>query len=248
MSYQLGSDGQLYEDDNGALYFGVSGRYGTADSHVAPAFGHGSIDTSPWRLQGSMNWYGDDGFYVDAQTQASLYHNDLFSKTTNSGIASDVHGSGYAASLEAGRQFDINETWSLTPQAQLAWSKVSFSDFTDAYQSRVSGKGDNSLRLRLGLGADYRNAWTTVAGTPIKADLYGIANLYQDFAGDGAIAVSDVALKIRNDRTWGGIGFGGTFAWDNQYALYRQGSVNSSLNHFGSSTAIAGTIGFRKWW
>ncbi len=248
LSYRIDTDGQLYDGDKGVIYFGLSGRYGTAESHIASEFGHGSIDTTAWSLQGTITWYGNDGYYIDAQAQASLYRNDLFSKTTNNGFASGVHGTGYAMSLEGGKQFDLNETWSLTPQAQLAWSSVGLNDFTDIYQSRVSAKDDQSLQLRMGVAADYRNAWTTVSGMPIKADLYGIANLYQDFAGDSTLAISDVTLKTRNDRTWGGIGFGGSFAWDNQYALYGQGSVNSSLNHFGASTAIAGTIGFRKWW
>ncbi len=182
------------------------------------------------------------------QAQATWYGNDLFSQTANSGIADGKHGFGYAMSIESGKQFDLDETWSLTPQAQLMWSTVRMSDFTDAYQSRISVGNGNSLSLRMGLSADYRNAWTTIAGTPMKADHYGILNVFQEFEGDALITVSDTALKTKNDKTWGGIGWGGNLAWDDEYAVYGQGTLNTSLTHFGDSYSLAGTVGFRKWW
>jgi len=248
LRYEIGADGKIYEGDDGALYFGVSGTYGTAHSKTSAEAGEGTIDTEGWGLHGTLTWYGSDGFYVDAQAQTNWYNNDLFSNTANNGFANGKHGFGYALSVESGKQFDLDETWSLTPQAQLMFSSVRLNDFTDAYQSRVSMQDGNSLSLRLGLAADYRNAWTTVAGTPMKADLYGIMNVYQDFEGDASIMVSDTALKTKNDKTWGGIGWGGNLAWNDQYAVYGQGAINTSLSHFGDSYAVTGTIGFRKWW
>ncbi|WP_162792722.1 hypothetical protein [Ochrobactrum sp. 3-3] len=47
----------------------------------------------------------------------------------------------------------------------------------------------------------------------------------------------------------GGIGAGGTYAWaDNKYAIYGEGSVNTSLNHFADSYAIKGNLGFKVKW
>jgi len=247
MRDQIGADGELYEGDDGALYFGVSGEYGTAHSKVSPSVGHGTVDTDGWGMHGTLTWYGSDGFYVDAQAQATWYENDLFSNTANNGFADGKHGFGYAMSLETGKQFDLDETWSLTPQVQLMWSSVRMDGFTDAYQSRVSMDDGNSLSVRMGLSADYRNAWTTVAGTPMKADLYGIMNVYQDFEGDASIMISDTALKTRNDKTWGGIGWGGNLAWDDQCAFYGQGTLNT-LSHFEDSYSFMATIGFRKGW
>lgn len=248
MRYQAGVDGKLYDGDDGQLFVGVSGQYGTAHSKIGSTSGTGTIDTNAWSLHSSLTWYGNDGFYVDAQAQTSWYSNDLFSNTANNGFANGKHGFGYAMSLETGKQFDLDDTWSLTPQAQLMWSSVRLNSFDDAYQSSVSMRDGNNLSMRLGLAADYRNAWTTVAGTPVKSNLYGLMNLYQSFDGSSDMVVSGAELNTANDKTWAGIGWGANIAWDNQYAIYGQGTVNTSLNHFGESYSVSGTIGFRMRW
>lgn len=189
-----------------------------------------------------------NGRALDLQGQGSLYSSDMFSDTTNSGLGSNVKGNGYAASLESGYVVDLDESWTITPQAQMMWSSVKLNNFQDAYQSAVSINNDNSLTSRLGLEVGYNNDWTTTAGTPVHASLYGIANVTQDWSGQNSLSISDVKLKTRNDPTWGGVGLGGNLSLDTNYAIYGQGSFDTSLNHPGDSYSLSGTIGLRRWW
>ncbi|MFD1792208.1 autotransporter outer membrane beta-barrel domain-containing protein [Ochrobactrum teleogrylli] len=248
MQYQIGADSQLYDGDDGTLYFGLAGEYGTARSQIKSFIGDGSIDTSGWGVHGSLTWYGSQGFYIDAQAKSTWYRNDLFSSTINNGIADGKHGFGYALSVEAGNEFALDQSWSLTPQAQLSWSSVRLDSFSDSYQSRVSTEDGGNLSFRAGLQTDYRNEWTTSTGTAVKADIYGVANIYRDFDGSSEIEIAGSDLKTRNGKTWAGIGWGGTIAWDNQYALFGEGTINSSLKNFGDDHSLKGTIGFRKTW
>ncbi|MDH7793930.1 autotransporter outer membrane beta-barrel domain-containing protein, partial [Ochrobactrum sp. AN78] len=60
---------------------------------------------------------------------------------------------------------------------------------------------------------------------------------------------SGVDFDTDNDRTWGGIGLGGSYAWaDNKYALYGEGSVNTGLTHFADSYNLKANAGFKVTW
>jgi fibronectin-binding autotransporter adhesin len=49
-----------------------------------------------------------------------------------------------------------------------------------------------------------------------------------------------------NDRTWGGIGAGGSHNWnDDKYSLYSEVSFNTSLSNFADSYSLNGTAGLR---
>jgi outer membrane autotransporter protein len=126
---------------------------------------------------------------------------------------------------------------------------VKFDTFEDAWGASVSNRNGDSLNARLGLSADYRTAWRDGNGMITRAKLYGIANLYQELLGDMRVNVAGVNFGTGNDKTWGGIGAGGTYTWaDDKYALYGEGSLNTSLNSFAKSYAVKGTVGFRVQW
>lgn len=152
-------------------------------------------------------------------------------------------------SAEAGKRVDIDSYWSLTPQAQLTWSSVKFDTFNDAWGASVANDNGTSLNARLGLSADYRNAWRDTNGQITRVNVYAIANLYQEFMGSNKVNVAGINFDNANDKTWGGLGAGGTYTWaDDKYALYGEGSVNTSLNSFAKSYSIKGTVGLRVKW
>ncbi len=115
--------------------------------------------------------------------------------------------------------------------------------------NRVGLDNSNSLTARLGLAANYRNDWTGEDGLMVNTSVYGVANLYQSFLGGMRINVAGVDIDTDNDKTWAGIGAGGTYAWaDQKYAVYGEGSINTSLNHFADSYALKATVGFKLKW
>lgn len=250
---QAGVDGQFYEDESGRLIAGITGQYGNGRARTASNFddvnGGGELNTQGWGLGGTVTWYGNDGFYVDGQAQANWYKTDLRFGGGNNGLTNDNNGFGYAFSVESGKRFDLDENWSLTPQAQLMFSSVDFDTFSDSYGATVSNRDGNSLNGRLGLAANYANSWQGADSRMVNANVYGIANLYQEFLGGTSINYGGTRMKADQDRTWAGVGFGGTYAWaDNKYSVYGEGTVNTSLNHFADSYAVKGNVGFKVNW
>ncbi|MCL8000040.1 autotransporter outer membrane beta-barrel domain-containing protein [Brucella sp. 21LCYQ03] len=246
---QAGVDGQFYEGETGKLIGGITGQYGNAHSDISSAQSDGDVETQAWSLGATLTWYGDRGFYVDTQAQANWYDNDFNSTTANKSLANGRKGFGYALSAEAGQRIDLNNNWSLTPQAQLTWSSISLNSFNDTFGAAVDlGDGD-SLTGRIGISADYRNAWRDADGTLSRVNLYSIANLHREMLGDVSVKVAGDKFNTENDKTWGGVGVGGTYAWaDDKYAVYGEGSVNTSLNTFANSYSLKATAGFRIKW
>ncbi len=247
---QAGLDGVLTETDNGLLIGGITVHYGHASADTRSEHGLGKISTDGYGFGGTLTWYGNNGFYVDTQAQATWYDSDL---STRGGSAVSLvdgnNGFGYALSAETGKRITLNDRWSVTPQAQLAYSNVDFDNFTDQYNGAVSLHKGDSLQGRIGISADYQNSWYNDKGMINRSYVYGIANLYYEFLDGSAVDVSSVRFASRNDRFWGGIGLGGSYNWDNdKYSIYGEGSVNTSLNNFGDSYAYKGTIGLRVKW
>jgi len=248
---QSGVDGQFYEDANGRLLAGITGQYGKAHSDVDNRTGDGSgeLDTQAWGLGATATWYGNTGFYVDGQAQLNWYNSDLFSNDANLGLSNGNKGFGYALSAEVGKRFALDDHWSLTPQAQLMFSSVDFDTFTDHYGARISNHNSNSLAGRLGLAANYDSNWKGEDGKRVNANIYGIANLYQELLGGTAINYAGTRMNTNNNATWAGIGAGGTYAWaDNKYSIYGEGSINTALNNFADSYALKGNIGLKVKW
>ncbi|MGW6778656.1 autotransporter outer membrane beta-barrel domain-containing protein [Brucella pseudogrignonensis] len=245
---QAGIDGQFYETDKGRLVAGITAQYGHAHADVDNLTGDGSgtIDTEAWALGATATFYAENGFYLDAQTQASWYDSDLDINAVNRSLAKGNKGFGYALSLEAGQRVSLNESWSLTPQAQLLFSSVDFDTFKDTYGAQISSRDGDSFSGRMGLAADYARTFTGSDGRMSRLSGYGIANLYQTFRSDSRINYAGTEMATDDDKTWGGIGIGGQYAWANyQYAVYGEGSVNTGLNHFADSYTIKGNIGFK---
>lgn len=241
---QAGADQQLYSGEAGNLVGGLSARYGTIASDVNSIFGNGSISSTGYGLGGSLTWYGSRGFYLDAQANLTWYDSALASSTAATGLVSGNSGVGYALGVEAGQQIALTQNWSVTPQAQLTYSDVTYDDFTDTFGAAVSLADGNDLNIRLGLSADYQNSWTDEAGETSRIHAYGIANLYYAALPDSRTDLAGVALVNTQDNLWGGLGIGGTYSWgDYKYAIHGQAGVNTSLVDFGSSYSLAGTVG-----
>ncbi len=246
---QAGVDGQFYEGTNGKLIAGLTGQYGHAKGDISSFHGDGAISTDAWSLGATTTWYGNSGFYVDGQAQVTWFDSDLNSWTANQGLADGRKATGYALSIEAGQRFAIDQNWSLTPQAQLMYSSINANAFDDTWGSRVRLHDGDSLIGRIGLAANYANSWKGDDGLMVNTTVYGIANLYQEMLGGSSANVAGVDFDTDNDKRWGGIGAGGTYAWaDNKYAIYGEGSINTAFNHFADSYALKGTAGFKVKW
>ncbi|WGJ08526.1 autotransporter outer membrane beta-barrel domain-containing protein [Brucella intermedia] len=251
---QAGVDGMFMENESGKLIGGVSVHYAHGLTKTASIYdtsvGGGRISTEGYGLGGSLTWYGESGFYVDAQAQATWYNSDLSFSGGNLSLVDGNDGFGYALSIESGKRFALDPAWSLTPQAQLVYSSVDFDDFREDMTGTAIhlSKGD-SLQGRIGLTLDHESAWQNANGMLNRAHVYGIANLYYEFLEGTKVEVADVSFANRNDRAWGGVGLGGSYNWnDDKYSIYGEGLINTSLNNFADSYSLKGNVGFRVKW
>ncbi|TCR98660.1 autotransporter outer membrane beta-barrel domain-containing protein [Rhizobium sp. BK418] len=244
-----GLDGELYQDQSGRLIGGLTVHYGTVSDDIGSLYGNGDIDTTGFGLGATLTWYGDNGFYVDAQSQVTWYDSDLKSDLVDGAMESGNNGFGYALSLEAGRRFAASGPWSITPQAQLIYSSVDFDTFNDRFGARVSLDDGDSLIGRLGVALDREETMRRADGQRALAKVYGSANLYGEFLDGTAVDVSGTGFETKNDPLWAGLTLGGSYNWsDDRYSLYGEVAAKSSLKDFGDSYVISGTAGLRVKW
>ncbi|WP_192814149.1 autotransporter outer membrane beta-barrel domain-containing protein [Nitratireductor pacificus] len=246
---QAGADGLIHENENGRFIGGVSVHYGTVSSDVTSLFGNGSIDATGYGLSGTLTWYGNSGFYVDTQAQVTWFDSDLVSSAANRSLVSGNNGFGYAMGIEVGKRIALDKIWSVTPQAQLVYSDVNFDTFTDAFGAIVGLENGDSLSSRLGISVDLTQEWSDAAGKARRSHVYGVANLYYDFLDGSRSTVSGVEFVSDKEPLWIGAGIGGSYNWNNdQYSLYGEASLNSSVRHFGDSYRVNANAGFRLRW
>ncbi|WP_246681601.1 autotransporter-associated beta strand repeat-containing protein [Mesorhizobium sp. B2-4-3] len=246
---QSGIDGLLYEDATGILLGGLTFHYGTASSDISSIYGVGSVQATGYGFGGTLTWYGDNGFYTDAQGEVTWYDSDLKSATLGADLAKGNNGFGYALSIEAGQKIALQGKWTLTPQAQLSYSAVRFNSFTDPFDAAVSLSGSDVLTGRAGLSLDYEDAWTGAQGKVSRSHLYGVANLYYDFLDGNDVDVSGTAFHEHDQPLWGGLGVGGSLSWaDERYMVFGEAFAKSSLKNFGDSRTIGAKLGFSVRW
>nr|WP_049831514.1 autotransporter outer membrane beta-barrel domain-containing protein [Janthinobacterium sp. Marseille] len=240
---QGGIDALLTENNKGklvgsALLHYVHGSAKTSWRYGVGNYGSGNISTDGYGIGGTLTWYGENGFYVDGAAQLTWYSSNLSANSVHS-LKSDNNAFGQAWSVESGKRVKMNSNWSVTPQVQLSYSKASFKDFNDVFGASVRHGRDDSLQGRLGMSLEYQENRTR---------LYGIASLYNEFFDGTSVTVGGQTFANSNDRLWAGIGFGGSYNWNNdKYSIYGEASYNASLAS-ADSHGYGGTIGMRIKW
>jgi len=246
---QIGVDRQLTKAQHGKLIGGLAVHYVRGKTYTYSPHGDGEIDTDGYGFGGTLTWYNKNGFYLDGQARVTWYESDLNSRLAHRGLTKGNDGFGYASSIEGGKRIVLNSVWSFTPQVQLVYSNVDFDTFNDAFGARVSNDRGESLRSRFGVTLDHEGAWLNVDGMPIRAHMYGVANIHYEFLGKAKVDVAGQSFASRNDRLWASFGAGASFNWnDDKYSFYGEALVNTSLSQFADSYSVVGRVGFRMRW
>lgn len=246
----VGVDMPIYENADGSrLLAGINGNMSRAWSDIDSIHGSGDITTTGYGLGATLTWYNHNGFYTDAQAWHNWFKSDIDSNTITTDLdqVKGNHAKGYALSLEVGRIFDLNQHWSLTPQAQIAYSRVNFDSFTDIQNSIIINEKDYvGLEGRLGLALNYEKSHLDSSGKMRRNKLYILGNIHQEFKGDSTVSISGVDYESKMNNTWMSVGVGGSHNWDNdRFSIYGELSLASSTKKFGEEYELAGEIGLR---
>lgn len=237
---QIGLEYAIFADAGGSLVAGLTAQYSSNTADVTSSFGDGRNTTESLGIGANLTWRGNDGTYADLQAQFAGFSTDL--DAIGYSLIEDNAGSGFAVSLEVGHEVELDDAWSITPQAQLSYASVSFDSFTDHFGSEISLESGESLFGRLGLSVDYQSDWRDADGRKASAALYGIGNLTYKFLDGAAVVVSGTGLNYQGQKFGAELGLGGTIEWaDGAQSLHGELLGSSS---FEGSYALKGTLGF----
>ncbi|MGL5388815.1 MAG: autotransporter outer membrane beta-barrel domain-containing protein [Serratia sp. (in: enterobacteria)] len=246
---QTGVDGALLENDYGLLTGGINFRYGKANASINAYSGSGDIDTTGYGPGLTLTWLGDNGLYLDSQAHVMFFDSSLHSATLSESLASGNKGKGYAGSLETGWRLDVGNGYSLTPQAQIVWSRVDFDGFEDKFGTEVSLRDGDSLLARAGIRGDKRSEWQAQEGTTTRSNLHVNVDVYQEMAKGTSVNVADVRFSSRDARTQIALSAGGTLDWaDGRYAVYGNVGIQASPHNPQENYGAGGNIGLRISW
>jgi fibronectin-binding autotransporter adhesin len=240
---QAGIDLPSEAGENGQWVFGLTAQTGNVSSDVATATGTGSVDAESFGLGVTATWYGYDAFYVDMQAQMNWASVD-YASSVQGVLAEGEDATTGAASIEIGKRFALNETSGLIPQAQLTWGSLNGDSFTDSAGNAVDFGTSERLIGRIGLAYDQQ--WQD-ANRGTMQSVYGIVNLLQDVSNSASVTVAGATLASEADATWGEIGLGGSYSWDNGKRLYGEASYREVLGS-GSGSALVATAGVQIQW
>ena len=140
-SLQVGADAAVTDN---LRVGGVVGR-SQANVDFSGYYGDGKVRSNSVGLYAA--YLADNGIYVDNIVKYSRLH-------ANSDHTEKRHYNAYTISSELGKRFSLANDWTITPQAQLAWTHISSQENEDSLSSVYSRIG-----LRVAKGFALSNGW-----------------------------------------------------------------------------------------
>ena len=140
-SLQVGADAAVTDN------LRVGGFVGRSQANVDfnGDYGDGKVRSNSVGLYAA--YLADNGIYVDNIVKYSRLH-------ANSDLTEKRHYNAYTISSELGKRFSLANDWTITPQAQLAWTHISSQENEDSLSSVYSRIG-----LRVAKGFALSNGW-----------------------------------------------------------------------------------------
>ena len=140
-SLQVGADSAVTDNLRVGGFFGRS----QANVDFSGYYGDGKVRSNSVGLYAA--YLADNGIYVDNIVKYSRLH-------ANSDYTEKRHYNAYTISSELGKRFSLANDWTITPQAQLAWTHISSQENEDSLSSVYSRIG-----LRVAKGFALSNGW-----------------------------------------------------------------------------------------
>ena len=140
-SVQVGADAALTDNLRIGGFVGRSQANVDFNGH----YGDGKVRSNSVGLY--VAYLADNGIYVDNIVKYSRLH-------ANSDLTEKRHYNAYTISSELGKRFSLANDWTITPQAQLAWTHISSQENEDSLSSVYSRIG-----LRVAKGFALSNGW-----------------------------------------------------------------------------------------
>ena len=140
-SLQVGADAAVTDNLRVGGFVGRSQANVDFNGH----YGDGKVRSNSVGLYAA--YLADNGIYVDNIVKYSRLH-------ANSDLTEKRHYNAYTISSELGKRFSLANDWTITPQAQIAWTHISSQGNEDSLSSVYSRIG-----LRVAKGFALSNGW-----------------------------------------------------------------------------------------
>ena len=150
-SLQVGADAAVTDNLRVGGFVGRSQANVDFNGH----YGGGKVRNNSVGLYAA--YLADNGIYVDNIVKYSRLH-------ANSDLTEKRHYNAYTISSELGKRFSLANDWTITPQAQLAWTHISSQENEDSLSSVYSRIG-----LRVAKGFALSNGWNLQPYAEINA-------------------------------------------------------------------------------
>ena len=150
-SLQVGADAAVTDNLRVGGFVGRSQANVDFNGH----YGGGKVRNNSVGLYAA--YLADNGIYVDNIVKYSRLH-------ANSNHTEKRHYNAYTISSELGKRFTLANDWTITPQAQLAWTHISSQENEDSLSSVYSRIG-----LRVAKGFALSNGWNLQPYAEINA-------------------------------------------------------------------------------
>ena len=173
-SVQVGADAAVTDNLRVGGFVGRSQANVDFNGH----YGDGKVRSNSVGLYAA--YLADNGIYVDNIVKYSRLH-------ANSDHTEKRHYNAYTISSELGKRFSLANDWTITPQAQLAWTHISSQENEDSLSSVYSRIG-----LRVAKGFALSNGW--------NLQPYAEVNAITSKNRSSKIHYKDGALDVANSR------------------------------------------------
>lgn len=140
-SVQVGADAAVTDNLRVGGFVGRSQANVDFNGH----YGDGKVRSNSLGLYAA--YLADNGIYIDNIVKYNRLH-------ANSNHTEKRHYNAYTISSELGKRFTLANDWTITPQAQLAWTHISSQENEDSLSSVYSRIG-----LRVAKGFALSNGW-----------------------------------------------------------------------------------------
>ena len=173
-SLQVGTDAAVTDN------LRVGGFVGRSQANVDfnGDYGDGKVRSNSVGLYAA--YLADNGIYVDNIVKYSRLH-------ANSDHTEKRHYNAYTISSELGKRFSLANDWTITPQAQLAWTHISSQENEDSLSSVSSRIG-----LRVAKGVALSHGW--------NLQPYAEVNAITSKNRSSKIHYADGALDVASSR------------------------------------------------
>lgn len=246
---QVGADFTLVRSEHGLLTAGITGQYKDMNATIRRP---GSADNGKISADGSgagvnVSWNGVRGEYFDIQGQYN-WASARMGTTSLGNTIEDLDVVSKSISMEVGKRFVLGADGKsvLVPQVQVSWSELSSDVFTDSKGVKVDLGDHDTTLARFGLAYEYHLNGTKLAGPDAGGTMfYAIANVVENLSPRHAAIAQGKKLTMRDQRTWGEFGLGGSFALSSSALVYGQATYSRSFDNGGDNHDIGGTVGVR---